>query len=146
MRGDRDEHPETAIRERLLADHRDTIVATFDAAKAAAERWEGSTADRTVVVATLSDELTERALQNRLPAVIETAAEAADIELPAPPVPAPPYVVMTGRGPILRATGERRRVVIVVAAFAAVGRTERGPRYRFRGANPMDALTVSIVR
>ncbi|MFB6104805.1 MAG: hypothetical protein ABEJ57_06980 [Halobacteriaceae archaeon] len=51
----------------------------------------------------------------RLPPVLETAAATLGTAPVADPVAAPPYVVVTSRGPVLRATLPRWRVVLTLA-------------------------------
>lgn len=108
------------------------MIAGIDAcADAVAARWPADeTADRVAVVDPLRDRLESRGLLARLPSVLEDTVAATGHALPAPPVAAPPYVVVTSRGPILRATIDPGRLVIRFEAFEVV--RESGPRYRRR--------------
>lgn len=130
------------VRERLLAEHRPTIASVLDAADHVADSRADVAASESPAAA-LERELVDRGLLDRLRPVIETAADAAGVELPAPPVTAPPYLAVTGRGPVLRATGPDRRVVVEIVAFT-IERGESGPRYRRAVSDPVRALTVSI--
>ena len=76
-----------------------------------------------------------------LPAVLVTAVDAAGFELRAQPVPAPPYVVVTSRGPMLRATIDPGRLVVRFDVFE-VGRdgvSGSEPAYR-----RLDGVRVTI--
>lgn len=78
-----------------------------------------------------------------LPEVLAAAVDAAGEELRARPVPAPPYVVVTSRGPMLRATIDSGRLVIRFDVFEVDRETPAGspPTYRrLEGVR----LTVSL--
>ena len=137
--------PGDTIRERLLTEHRATIDGVLDAAIAVTEALElnGQTATRRTITEPFSAVLEHRGHQREFPAMITTTADAAHLSLPAPPVPAPPYVTVTGRGPILRVAGPNRRVVVLIKAFELVDDSEA--EYRLLRADPEDALDVSIV-
>lgn len=131
------------VRAYLLSEERGTLAAVIDAADAVAAAWDGqSTADRDAVAPALSAELGRRGVVGRFPALLEGAAGAAGFSLPAPPVAAPPYAVVTSTGPVLRATLPGGRLVIAVRVFGV----ERGTptRYRRRHDTPEDALDVAF--
>lgn len=130
------------VRDQLLAEHRSTIASVLDAADRVADDRDEAEASESPADP-LERELADRGLLDRLLPVVETAADAAGVELQAPPVAAPPYLAVTGRGPVLRATGPDRRVVVEIVAFT-IERGESGPRYRRAASDPMRALTVSI--
>jgi hypothetical protein len=69
----------------------------------------------------------------RFPRVLSALVAAVGRELQASPVADPPYVVVTGRGPVLRATLADGRLVVCLAVFEV----ERGPTYR-----RVDGVTV----
>lgn len=131
------------IRRRLLDDHRATLATTVDAARAVAAGWDGeAVADPNRITAFLERELRDRGLATDLLALLETGADVLDTEVQGDPVAAPPYLAVTGRGPVVRATlADGRRLVIVVSLFAV----ERDPtRYRFRDPGPDDVLGVEL--
>ncbi|AXR81823.1 hypothetical protein [Natrarchaeobaculum sulfurireducens] len=76
-----------------------------------------------------------------LPAVLAAAVDAAGFKLRAQPVPAPPYVVVTSRGPMLRATIDPGRLVVRFDVFEVErdGTSGSGPTYR-----RLDGVRVTI--
>lgn len=147
-----------AVRTRVLEAHADVVEGAVAAADAVAARWDGSgasgavaagstgndraTTERAAVVEPLRAELASAGLLDRLPAVLADAAAAAGYDLPAEPVAAPPYVVVTGRGPVLRATVDDGRIVVVLGVF----RVERDPvRYVRAGTDPAAVVEVAFV-
>lgn len=110
--------PAESIAAAIRARHGDELGAIQAAADAVVETWTtASVTERERVVDPLERGLRDRGVLERLPAVLETVATVLETSLVADPVPAPPYVVVTSRGPVLRATMPRRRVVITVAVF-----------------------------
>ncbi|WP_436923079.1 hypothetical protein [Halosimplex amylolyticum] len=139
---------ERAIRDRLVAEHAevlDAVAAAGDAVEAAGDTLvttgdavapqnettatdtrgaaDGELTDGRALGAALERELADGGVLDRLPGVLETAVDAASVELVAEPVAAPPYVTVTGRGPVLRGPTEDGRLVVVIGAF----RVERDP-------------------
>lgn len=118
--------PAAAARERLLAGHADTIDATLAAADAVAADWprlddgRAATADSDALVGDLRAELDARGLLQTYPETLTAAVDAAGYALPATPVPAPPYVVVTSTGPVLRGTVEDGRFVVAIDCFEVV--------------------------
>lgn len=132
-----------AIRRRLLAAHRDTLAAVCEAGADVADPWpESGTDDPAAVAAPLRELLAERSLTGPLVAVLETAVEASGRGLEASPVPAPPYLVVTSRGPVCRGTlADGSRLVLLIEVFGV----ERRPRrYRFLDPSPESCLTVDL--
>ncbi|SDQ90728.1 hypothetical protein [Natronobacterium texcoconense] len=127
-------YPIREARRRLLTNH-GSIVADVDrCADAVAEPWDTArTTNRDALVADLRSTLETAGVLERLPAVLEDAVDAMGCELQAEPVAGPPYVVVTTRGPMLRATIDPGRLVIRFDAFEVV-RTDagRGASYRRR--------------
>jgi hypothetical protein len=125
-----------AAREHLLAERRDLIAATLDCA----DRVAGAGTDGRVREL-LADCLRERGLLGRFPDALAGAVAAAGYEMPAAPAPAPPYVVVTDAGVLLRATLPPGRLVATVEAFSV----ERDPRRYVRaGDSPEAALVVEV--
>lgn len=108
-----------AVRSRVRTTHGDLLDEVTAAADAVAADWpEGGVRDRERVVPPLRAALDERSVTARLPDVLRTAVDATGHDLPAALVPAPPYVVVTSRGPLLRATLSPGRLLVAVEVFA----------------------------
>ncbi|WP_254536891.1 hypothetical protein [Halomarina litorea] len=124
---------ESDVRAYLLSEHRSLVVAVLSCAEAV----EGTPDDR--LGDYLEACLRESGVFDRLPNVLAGAVDAAGEELRARPVAGPPYVVVTGVGPVLRATLDPGRLVVTVAAF------EKGPSgYVRAGRTPEEALRVEL--
>ncbi len=134
--GSGDEQLRAAAREHLLAEHRDLLAATLDCADRVAGAAHEDGARRA-----LADCLRERGLLGRFPGALSSAVAAAGYEMPAAPAPAPPYVVVTDAGVLLRATLPPGRLVATIEAFAV----ERDPRRYVRAEDsPEAALRVEV--
>lgn len=131
--------PERRVRDRLLAAHAGPLAATIEYADAVAASWDGPATRREQVVEPLRAVLERAGLLERYPPMLVDAAEVLCSTLPASPVAAPPYVTVTSRGPVLRATLSEDRLVVRIDVFAV----ERDPvRYVRRGRRPADVLHV----
>ncbi|MGA9402108.1 hypothetical protein [Haladaptatus sp.] len=132
---------ERAVREFLRSEHEGTVSALLRCADTVAEGWaDDSTTDRSAVVGPLKRALRESGLLARFPDILAGAAGAAGFSLRATPVPAPPYVAVTSRGPVLRATVSGGRLVVSFRLFDVV--RDGGVRY-VRGTS--DARTAVSV-
>lgn len=135
-----------AVRERIVADHGDFLDAVAAAARVTASSWDRDHAtDRAAVVDPFERALRETGALDVAPGVLASAVDAAGGHLQANPVPSPPYVTVTTRGVVLRATTDVGRVVVTVAPFAV----ERDPvRYVHRadGVDAADALLDVRIR
>lgn len=142
------------VRDRLDAVHGPLIERVWAAADAVAAEWSASetvadavpeTTDRTAVVDPLESRLRAEDTLVDLLSLLATATDALDCPLAADPVPAPPYLVVTGTGPILRATLPERddRLVIELRAFE-VARGENGPTYRRVTGDSNSAGEISV--
>lgn len=128
--------PEAAARDHVREQYPALPASVGDCADAVADGWAREwTADRDAVVGPLRAELRTRGLLARFPVVLAGAAAAAGYELPADPVPAPPYVVVTSRGPVLRATVADGRLVVRFDVFAV--RRADGVRYVRADGDPL---------
>lgn len=138
------EDPEATVRRRLLDDHREPIAATVEAARAVADAWEDdSVTDAARITEPLARRLRERGLDRALLALLPAGADALGTAVAGEPVTALPYLAVTGRGPVVRATlADGCRLVVTVAPFAVAGR--RPARYRFRDLDPAAALEVEL--
>ncbi|WP_226006379.1 hypothetical protein [Natrinema salinisoli] len=126
-------HPVRAARRRIQSEHVSVVDGIDACADAIADPWDTSrTTDREAVVDGLDRTLGETGILEALPAVLADAVDATGYDLQAPPVPGPPYVVVTSRGPVLRATIDPGRLVIRFDAFDVVRNSgpERRPAYR----------------
>ena len=115
--------PVRAVRRQLCREHTALIQGIEACADLVVEEW---TDDRTAtrqsqaVVDPLERALESSGILEQLAVVLADAVDAAGCTLSAPPVPAPPYVVVTSRGPILRATIGPGRLVIRFETFEVV--------------------------
>lgn len=132
--------PATAARDYLRTEHADLLNAVDACADAVADSWEGeSVADGSRVSSLLRACLDRAGALEAFPAALAGAVEAAGYELQATPVAAPPYVVVTSRGPVLRATLPDGRLVVRLDVFRVTEENEYA-----RGASGDDALSVSL--
>lgn len=90
---------------------------------------------REAVIEPLRSALETREAWQRLPTVLETATTAADITLPADPVAAPPYLALTGEGPVLRGVIDPGRMVIRMKLF--IRKDQKSGHYVRRTAAPL---------
>ncbi|ARS88337.1 hypothetical protein [Natrarchaeobaculum aegyptiacum] len=137
-------YPVRNARARILEDHDDVIGEVERCADAVAAAWDDAdTRAREDVTDPMSAALEATGTLEQLPGVLADAVEAAGGHLRAPPVAAPPYVVVTSRGPVLRATLEMGRLVIRFDAFEVVRHpgADDPPTYRRRDDL---RLTVSL--
>ena len=145
--------PAAAAREQLLATYADTTEATLAAADAVAAEWprlddgRPATADSDALVRVLRGRLDERGLLETYPEMLAAAVDAAGYSLPAKPVPAPPYVVVTSTAPVLRGTVDDGRLVVGIDCFEVV----RNPSglsasvaYARTASSPDAALSVTF--
>jgi hypothetical protein len=127
----------------VLSRHRDTIEASIEIAQQVTATWPGDMVqDSAKVTAPLDDYLDAASLLPSLLELLYTAVDALDGQLQGRPVPAPPYLVVTSRGPLCRGTLTDGRRVIVRLDLFAVSRRPR--KYRFPDPAPNSCLTVEI--
>lgn len=133
-----------AARAYLLDERVDLVRTVLDCADAVAAGWDGnSTAERDRVVPPLRACLDRTGVLDALPHALAGAVAAAGYDLPAEPVAAPPYVVVTSRGPVLRATLGDGRLVVTVRAFD-LKRGCDGARYVRGHEEPNEAVEVEM--
>ena len=114
-------HPVRDARRRIQTDHASVVDGINACANAVADPWDTSrTTDSQAVIDGLHRLLAETGILEALPGVLADAVEATGYELRATPVPAPPYVVVTSRGPVLRATIDPGRLVVRFDAFDVI--------------------------
>ncbi|RQG98074.1 hypothetical protein [Natrarchaeobius chitinivorans] len=136
--------PIREVRRRIRTDHRQLVESVDDCADRVADRWDTArTTDGSAVVDSLRSELERTGSLERLRLTLVDVVAAAGYELPAEPVATPPYVVVTSRGPILRATIDPGRFVIRFDAFEVVRNraSDRPPAYRRRDGT---RITISL--
>lgn len=124
----------------VLARKRETIAAVVRAGGAAAA--EKTTGDPQAHREALKRAVESRALAPRLLDLLETAADCRGTSIAGEPVPAPPYLAITSRGPLCRgtlATGGRLIVRIELFAISSPPR-----RYQFRDPTPATALVIEL--
>ncbi|WP_158059143.1 hypothetical protein [Halorussus halophilus] len=144
------------VREYVLDAHPDTVQCILDCADAVADDWEESTdsaaftTSRDAVVSPLRDHLESAGAWSRFPELLAGAVDAAGDSLSATPVAAPPYVTVTSRGPLLRATISTGRLVVSFPVFDVRRGSSTdcvaGDSTRYvRGARtPKDAICVEL--
>lgn len=134
-----------AARDRLLAEHAELLATVLDCADAVAADFEATvdgspaTRDSRSIRNPMQATLERAGVLEQLPAVLSDAVDAAGASMPAKPVAAPPYVVVTSTGPTLRATLDGQRLILRLEAFAV-----KDSAFVRRNASPADALSVSV--
>ena len=107
-----------AARECVSTEHADVVAAVGACADAVVETWDAPTAsDGAALADALESCLAASGALDSLPGVLAAAVRAAGGTLSAAPVAAPPYVAVTSRGPVLRATLDEGRLVVELRAF-----------------------------
>lgn len=107
-----------AARDCAANDHGDVLVGVGACADAVADSWDGATTDDGSLLADgLESCLAASGTLDALPGLLAAAVGAAGGRLSAEPVAAPPYVAVTSRGPVLRATLDGGRLVLTLAVF-----------------------------
>jgi hypothetical protein len=133
-----------AARVHLLAERRDLVATVLDCADAVAADWDGdTTSDADRVGPLLRATLARAGVIERLPNALRECVAAAGGQLRAEPVAAPPYVVVTSTGPLLRATLDGGRLVVTLRAFR-VERGDAGPRYVRDATRVAAAVEVEV--
>ena len=134
---------ESTIRTRLLESHRETLQSVIDAGRSVATAWPTDDVQESgAVTEPLEHLLREQGLAADLLGLLQTGTAAMGETVQGKPIPAPPYLVITSRGPVCRGTlSDGRRLVVVLELFAV----RRAPtRYQFRDPTPDELLSVSV--
>ncbi|MFB6207233.1 MAG: hypothetical protein ABEJ05_11980 [Haloglomus sp.] len=135
-----------AVRAHLREERRDLVTTVADCADAVAADWDGTrTTDAADVTGPLRATLDRAGVLARFPSVLRECVAAAGGSLQADPVAAPPYVVVTSVGPLLRATLADDRLVVTLRVFE-VERTDDGPPRYVRTERDPEAITDVEVR
>ncbi|WP_416841244.1 hypothetical protein [Haloferax sp. DFSO52] len=105
----------------LREDHERLLTVVGQCADAVAAEWDGdSVTDRDRVVPPFAHALDGSGALSSLPRALADAVTATGWPMAAPPVAAPPYVVVTAEGVVLRATIGDQRLVILLRTFEVV--------------------------
>ncbi|WP_117595195.1 hypothetical protein [Haloprofundus halophilus] len=149
------------VRAHLVSEESDLLAGIVDCADAVAAGWpERTTTDRSNVVPPFETVLARAGITDQLPSLLARCVDAAGYDLAAPPVAAPPYVVVTATGPMLRATLEPGRLVVSLRVFEVERGEDAGCdgfgdgngddasegdlRYRRRGETPAEIVSVEL--
>lgn len=133
-----------AVREHVLAERRPLVEGVLACADGVAADWEdGGTTDRAAVVDPFESLLEASGLTETFPTLLAECVDRAGATLSARPVAAPPYVVVTSEGVVLRATLDEERLVVTLRAFE-VDRSGERPRYVRGPTTPESAVEVAI--
>jgi hypothetical protein len=130
------------VRRRILEEHRDTVAAVVEAGTAVASALDDQpVTDGGRVRRPLDAVLTDRGLKTPLLDLLVTGAQALDATVRGRPVAAPPYLVVTSRGPLCRGTlADGGRLVVELSLFSVESRPRR---YRFHSPTVEECLTVT---
>lgn len=135
--------PAMTIRRWILADHRDLVAETqalrSDVVGTWDERW---TSDPRRVVKPLRHRLDETGLEERYVTLLEALRARYTAKTDPPIVPAPPYVVVTSRGPLLRLTAGSERLLVRFVLFV-IDRAS-GTRYRPSDRSGRNLVEIEI--
>ena len=108
-----------SVRSHLRSTYGNILAAIAASADATADSWPGeSVTERQRVVDPFRSALDERDVLDELPGLLEDLVATVGEDLTASPVAAPPYIVVTSTGVLLRGTLPGRRLVVAVSPFA----------------------------
>lgn len=106
------------VRARLRANHEEALRAIADCADTVVRSWdEHVTADPRLITDPLEGCLQETETLPELLDMLRSGVSAAGCTLPVDPVPAPPYLMITSLGPVLRGPTAGGRLVITITVF-----------------------------
>lgn len=107
------ENPEAAVATHVHEEFPDVLAAIADDVASATADWPAAGVhDSGRVRTAIRTALQTSGVGGRLPRILESAVTELDASLPVAPVAAPPYVVVTSEGVLLRATLADARLVI----------------------------------
>jgi hypothetical protein len=137
--------PAESAREYVLESYAETVETALECADSVADEWDGEAATRRNAVAdALRAELQASGAWADLPDILAGAVRAAGGSLSATPVAAPPYVVATSRGPMLRATLDGGRLVVLFHVFDVADGDEAAIRYARGATTPAEAVRAKF--
>ncbi|NGM70973.1 hypothetical protein G6M89_18515 [Natronolimnobius sp. AArcel1] len=135
-------YPVRDARERIQTAHQPIIAAINDCATQVAAPWDTArTTNPDAVVDPLRRALAERGVLAELVSLLVDVVEAIGYECHGSPVPAPPYVIVTSRGPMVRVTIDPGRLVIRFDAFEVLRDPDPERRATYHRC---DGVTVSV--
>lgn len=132
-----------AARTQLVGRHRETLLGVVELGRAVTNEWQ---TDRVTDPEEITEPL-ERLVDasNLGPSLLELLVDASQTiggRLDGRPVPAPPYLLLTSRGPLCRGTlGDGRRVVVTLDLFEV---KRNPPAYVFLDPTPEECLDVAV--
>lgn len=132
---------ETDIHARLLQTHRGTVDTVIDAGRAVVSSWSTDrVSDPDSITDPLETLLESTGVTADLVRLLHDGAETANTSVQGNPVPAPPYLIITSRGPLCRGTlADGSRLVVRLELFSV----ERDPvEYVFTDPDPGDCLRI----
>lgn len=144
------ENPARAAREQLLDAHTETLDAVLAAADVVAADWatlpdgRPATTERADLVDPFRSILDESGVLDALPELLAAAVDATGYTLPAVPVPAPPYVVVTSTGPVLRGTVEDGRLVVRIDCYEVTRESTLDSAVTYARAHSTVASALSV--
>lgn len=121
----------TAARRHLLEEHEATLEAVSECLDAVADSLD-LPADRATVVGRQRTAFERADIVDPLVDLLDSALAATGAKPEAPIVAAPPYLVFTGRGPMLRATVDGTRLVVLLQRFELDGERQYVATDEFR--------------
>ncbi|WP_436343451.1 hypothetical protein [Natronorubrum sp. FCH18a] len=137
-------YPVRDARRRIQDEHAAIVEGIDRCAAQVAEPWDTArTTDPNAVVDGLRGALEATGLLEQLPLVLSDIVDATGYGLQAQPVAAPPYVVVTSRGPVLRATIDPGRLVVRFDVFDIVRDREPTQPSAYRRRNGVQ-ISVSL--
>jgi hypothetical protein len=139
--GSRD--PAAEVRERVRSEFGGMLADLVDAGRGIAASWEeDAVRSGEMISAPLEEAIHERGLAEGLLESLVAGAATLDSDVQGRPVPAPPYLVVTSRGPLCRGTlADGRRLVVAFVLFEV---DRRPRRYRFLDPRPEGCLEVGL--
>ncbi|WP_254862694.1 hypothetical protein [Halovivax gelatinilyticus] len=111
-------HLPDRVRSHLQTEYRSLLDGVESCADTVVDTWdEDGVSDRRAVTEPFERFLRDADILDVLPTVLDSTVSQLGYELAAPPVAAPPYVVVTSRGLVLRATIPPGRLVVEIECF-----------------------------
>lgn len=141
--GSRSRDPAADVQERVRSEFDGMLADLVDAGREVADSWgDDAVSSAAMVSAPLEEAIRGRGLAEALLGSLGAGAAALDSEVQGRPVPAPPYLVVTSRGPLCRGTlADGRRLVLTFVLFVV---DRRPSRYRFLDPRPEECLDVNL--
>lgn len=136
--------PADVARETFLQDHESLLADVLTAADEVATSWSSPPTERAEVVGPFRAALDERSVPSRAVDALNDAADALGMGTGSRPVPAPPYVVVSSEGLVLRLTEPESGDRLVATVFAFDIERDGDTRYVRGPSEPAAALSVTF--